>query len=147
MKASRILAGGALAGVLFVANGFGTSVLAPGVVKKISMGVSPVLFLLWFSGHYLWQRDRIRAMGTAGYIVSMVGAVFFVVWETVGHHKFGPVATGLMAMLCAWGFLMYGTASLATGIVPRAATMLWICGVLLVRWKFSPALVSIGILW
>ena len=142
---------------------------APGQLLHI---VGALLAIFGYMGLYLRQREAVGWLGLIGFVVAVIGAMFFfadgmialIVFPVLANHApalteaSGPMFTGsvlgfyiMFAATNMIGILWLGIVTLRAGIFPRFPVILFIVGGILFNLPPSPTLhlllVAGGVLW
>ena len=142
---------------------------APGQLFHI---VGAVLAVFGYVGLYLRQREASGWLGLIGFVVAVIGALFFfadgmialVTFPVLARHApalteaSGPMFTGKVlgfyitfAATNMIGIILLGVATLRAGMIPRIPTVLFIVGGILFNLPPNPALhlllVAGALLW
>jgi hypothetical protein len=95
------------------------------------------------TGIYLWQRDRVGALGLWGYVLNCVGLIGAAAIEFTGHWVFpflgketvtslvdGRTGLGflIIAVVYLIGIVLFGFASWRAGVLPQCATVIYVAG-------------------
>jgi hypothetical protein len=135
---------GVITGVLLLLNDARRVGLVP--ENAFTHAIAPIAaFLAPFviTGFYLWQRDRVGALGLWGYVLNGVGLIGAAAIEFVGHWVFpfldkatvdglvdGRTGLGflIIAVVYLSGIVLFGFTTWRAGVFPRWAAVLYVVG-------------------